>query len=428
MRGLRPGRPAVVVGGLGTAAVAAVVCTLVLGSRGAMIASVLGSLATVASLFVTITGVRARSVTNDRLLDTARQLARKVRSQEAEVLARLVADSGDPEPADVSFTQPALIYWRVDGGDRRGTLSEIKGYYRSLDRGRLVVLGEPGAGKTVLAIQLVLDLTAVVLDLADGGPPLPRVPVRLSLPAFDPGGDSDLAAAKVLSTKLDDWLVRHLVTAFGLTAAVAAALVTGGWILPILDGLDEMDRDDAAPRRAASVIRAVNHPSAGGVRPVVITCRTNRYQQLSGRVEAPPNEQRTTSNAGRREVVQDATVVDVEPLSGPSVVRYLTYRFPDPGDRTRVESRWRPIVERLTAGNGGGEPLAAALGSPLRLFLTVTAYRDDTSKRKHSAGTRWCSGWWHGVMTGGLVSAGWVYRGLPGQAGAGSGGIHGRPT
>ncbi|MBW0009009.1 MAG: NTPase, partial [Pseudonocardiales bacterium] len=245
MRGLRPGRPAVVVGGLGTAAVAAVVCTLVLGSRGAMIASVLGSLATVASLFVTITGVRARSVTNDRLLDTARQLARKVRSQEAEVLARLVADSGDPEPADVSFTQPALIYWRVDGGDRRGTLSEIKGYYRSLDRGRLVVLGEPGAGKTVLAIQLVLDLTAVVLDLADGGPPLPRVPVRLSLPAFDPGGDSDLAAAKVLSTKLDDWLVRHLVTAFGLTAAVAAALVTGGWILPILDGLDEMDRDDA---------------------------------------------------------------------------------------------------------------------------------------------------------------------------------------
>ena len=52
----------------------------------------------------------------------------------------------------------------------------------------------------------------------------------------------------------------------------------------------------------------------------------------------------------------------------------------------------------------------------------------DLHRRKHSAGTRWCSGWWHGVMTGGLVSAGWVYRGLPGQAGAGSGGIHGRPT
>ncbi|MBV8542427.1 MAG: hypothetical protein JO364_18105, partial [Pseudonocardiales bacterium] len=51
-----------------------------------------------------------------------------------------------------------------------------------------------------------------------------------------------------------------------------------------------------------------------------------------------------------------------------------------------------------------------------------------TALSKHSAGTRWCSGWWHGVMTGGLVSAGWVYRGLPGQAGAGSGGIHGRPT
>jgi hypothetical protein len=239
---------------------------LVLGSRGAMIASVLGFLVAAAGLLLTLIEARAKSVSNDRLLATARQLARGVRNLEADVLARLMADSGDPEPADVSFAQPELIYWRADGGDREGTLSEVAGYYRRLDRGRLVVLGEPGAGKTVLAIQLALDLAAAVLAVADGTRPLPRVPVRLSLPAFDPGDDVDVSA-KTVSVRLDDWLTRHLVTTFGLPAKVANTLVTDGWILPILDGLDEMDPDDAVPRRAASVIRAVNHPSAGNVRP-----------------------------------------------------------------------------------------------------------------------------------------------------------------
>jgi hypothetical protein len=163
---------------------------LVLGSRGAMIASVLGfSVAVAGLLLVALPEARAKSGSNDRLLEAARLLARDVRGQEAGVLARLMADSGDPKPADVSFAQPALIYWRADGGHRHGMLSEVEGYYRSLDRGRLVVLGEPGAGKTVLAIQLVLDLAAAVLAVADGTRPLPRVPVRLSLPAFDPGDE-----------------------------------------------------------------------------------------------------------------------------------------------------------------------------------------------------------------------------------------------
>ncbi|MGH3820403.1 MAG: hypothetical protein ACRDRE_22175, partial [Pseudonocardiaceae bacterium] len=143
--------------------------------------------------------------------------------------------------------------------------------------------------------------------------------------------------------------------------------------------LDEMDLDEAEPRRAASVIRAVNYPSACGVRPVVVTCRTSRYQRLSERFEStgkvPPAEQQTTSTAGRREVVEDATVVSVQPLTAQSVADYLTHRFQGSEDR----SQWRPIVERLTGSNGGGDPLAVALRSPLRLFLIVTVYRHCTS-------------------------------------------------
>ncbi|HSL07040.1 MAG TPA: hypothetical protein VK887_03585 [Pseudonocardiaceae bacterium] len=382
MGGLHSHRRAVV-GFLAAAVAVATVWMLLLGSSGATIASVLAFPVTVAALLVALVEAQEKSVSNDRLLVVARQLARDVRSQEAGALARLMADCGDPEPADVSFAQPTLIYWRADGGDREGTLSEVAGYYRSLVRGRLVVLGEPGAGKTVLAIQLVLDLTAMVLAGAQGTPPLPRVPVRLSLPAFDPGNDMDVVPAKVVSERLDRWLTRHLVTTFGLPTKVAATLVTGGWILPVLDGLDEMDLEDAVPRRATSVIRAVNHPSAGSARPVVITCRTSRYQQLSGHLEStgktPPAEQDTTSTMGQGVVVQDATAVGVEPLTTLSVVDYLTYRFPDPADPDRIEPRWRPIIERLTARSSDGDPLVAALGSPLRLFLTVTAYRHPAS-------------------------------------------------
>jgi hypothetical protein len=380
---LRSRRWVVVVGSLFAAVAAATVWRLTQDSE-AHITRMLEFLAAVLGVLGVLVGVRAKSDSKEGLLAAARQLARDVRSEEAAVLARLMADSGDPVPADVSFAQPALIYWRVDGGDRQGTLSEVAGYYQSLGRGRLVVLGEPGAGKTVLAIQLVLDLAAAVLVVADNTHPLPRVPVRLSLPAFDPGNDLDVATAKVVSDRLDRWLIRHLVTVFGLRAKVAATLVREGRILPVLDGLDEMDLDDTVPRRAASVIGAVNNPAAGDVRPVVITCRTSRYQQLSGgfesTVKAYPTEQQTTSIAGRGEVVQDATVVGVEPLATRSVIDYLTYRFPDPADPNRIEPRWCPIVERLTASNNsGGDPLVVAMGSPLRLFLTVTAYRHHAS-------------------------------------------------
>ncbi|MGH3902872.1 MAG: NACHT domain-containing protein [Pseudonocardiaceae bacterium] len=372
-----------VVGSLVAAVVAATVGMLLLGSRGATIASVLGAAVGMIALLVTLVEAHARSGSNDRLLAAARRLARDVRSQEAGALTRLMADSGDPKPAEVSFAQPARIYWRTDGGNRQGTLREVAGYYRGLDRGRMVVLGEPGAGKTILAIQLVLDLAAAVLDVADDTTPLPRVPVRVSLPAFDPGIDVDVVATEVVSARFDRWLIRHLMAAFGLSAKVAATLVTDGWILPVLDGLDEMDLDTAVLRRAASVVRAINYPSAGTVRPVVITCRTNRYHQLSGHFESARKlavaEQETASTAGRREVVQDATVIGVEPLTASTVISYLTYRFLDPADPHQIESRWRPITERLADADGGDDPLAAALSSPLRLFLAITAYSHPSS-------------------------------------------------
>ncbi|MEU2718035.1 hypothetical protein [Streptomyces sp. NPDC007205] len=61
-----------------------------------------------------------------------------------------------------------------------------------MPNGRLVILGEPGSGKSVLAILLTLGL---LKDRAPGGP----LPVLLPASSWDPVRES-----------LDDWIVRTL--------------------------------------------------------------------------------------------------------------------------------------------------------------------------------------------------------------------------
>jgi hypothetical protein len=94
--------------------------------------------------------------------------------------------------------------------------------------GQILILGDPGAGKTVELLHLARDL------LARAGPDDP-VPVLLNLSSFD---DPALT--------LNDWLVRELKRRFLVGAETGARLVAGQRLL-LLDGLDEI----AAPRPAA---------------------------------------------------------------------------------------------------------------------------------------------------------------------------------
>lgn len=309
-----------------------------------------------------------------RLARTAQELAGAVRAQEAAELARLVADTGDARPAEVGFAQPALLHWRTDGGQRSGTLSQIQGYYNRLDRGRLVVQGPAGSGKTVLAIQLVRDLAAAFsgAELIEGcrgddGKRV-RVPVRLSAPAFDPAAGHELTevAAGEVASRLDAWVAEQLRLVYGVEAKQAVGLVAGGWVLPVLDGVDEMDPPDQPESpRAAALLAALNQPTAAGLRPVVLTCRTDRYTQLSQGRDAGPDPQ----------LVQDATVVEVEPLTAAAARKYLIYRFPDPSGTDYGEPRWRPVLDRLDPSTDRPrDPLVASLRSPLRLFLAVAGY------------------------------------------------------
>jgi len=332
------------------------------GDQGARVATDISVPLGVISLAVTVYfSIRARP-SEDVLAAEAGMLRRDLAKRVLAEQQKMLAESGSPHPADVGFAPPDVVTWRSDGDHRTGSLSEIAEFYRGLRMGRLLILGKAGAGKSVLANQLLIEL-ARADPSAEGSAVLRRaVPVRLSLPSFDPGPDHAEVGNDVLSARLDAWMGRRLVGDYGVTSSSARRLVEGGWILPVLDGLDEMDSEPGPATRAAAVVRALNHPAGTGLRAVVIACRAARYEQLMA-VDTEP---------GRETVLQDVAVIRMQPLTVRQVTQYLTARFFDPVRHEEASPRWRPVLASLRRAPDG--PLARALSSPLRLFMAVTSY------------------------------------------------------
>lgn len=334
-------------------------------TRGAEIANDIAVPISLLGLLAAVFGVslRPRMVDHDTLVAAARSLAREVATRESSEQLKLLAEVGRGRPADLNFAQATVeVSWRTDGGQQRGSLAQIAEFYGGLALQRLVVLGKPGSGKTVLIDQLLLDLIERLPDENPAPGQQLVVPVRLSLPAFDPGAQGQRDDSGVVSQRIGAWLARHLADVYGVAAATASVLVDEGWILPILDGLDEMDPDGQPPVKAAAVMQALNVPVGTGPRPVVVASRSDRYRQLATPRMRP----------GRMQVLQDATAIILEPLSVDQVISYLTHRFPDPDRLGQIQERWRAVTERLHAPRR--RALATALRSPLRLFVAVTAY------------------------------------------------------
>ncbi|WP_165554442.1 NACHT domain-containing protein [Kribbella capetownensis] len=284
-----------------------------------------------------------------------------IATTEAGALAQLLGDTGEPRPADLAYTKPPsqAIRWRSDGGPDTGSLSTVAEYYGLLNRGRLVVLGEAGAGKTVLVLRLLLDLAAATLDSGHDDSAV-KVPVRLSLPTFRTKETVNGEVRK----ELDKWIIAHFVKIYNADSATAAALVRKGWVIPILDGLDEMDPEDDQTGRSGQVLAALNIAVGPSLPPVVVTCRTARYSQLvdTGLSDAKP--------------LEDATAITLQPLSANEIVDWIEYRFPHDADR----ARWRAVTSNIRSHPIGR--LSRSLSSPLRLYLAVTVYRDPASRPK----------------------------------------------
>jgi hypothetical protein len=245
-----------------------------------------------------------------------------------------------PHPLDLRWMttdRPIASPWpdaeaAVVGGGARGNIDDIVVGLRQRHFERLVVVGGPGAGKTVLMMQLSLRM------IEERAAPDP-VPVIFQVATWNPAREP-----------FHVWLGRRLRTDYGFLVpesigpALVQALVRDQMILPILDGLDELPE----PLRVLA-IDAIDRWH--GPRPIVITCRTEEYEDL------------VRSSA---RVFPGARVLEIEPIQPRDTVAFLAARFP-------VKSpRWQPLFDHLLEHDKS--PCALALSTPLMVALARTVY------------------------------------------------------
>jgi hypothetical protein len=330
------------------------------------IASVVGAVVAMAGLALSWVIWRRTGPETDPQA-VARRLAVTVARVEEDALRQLLGGSLGTL-IDVDFTATAngavdVPLAVINGGTPadadpagRWSVKSIARFYRELQPGRLVITGSPGpvggsdidgdagVGKTVAAVKLAWDLAREHVE----HPHVP-VPVRLSAPAW-PGGS------------VDAWLTQHLTDVLRLRPREADALVTARLVLPVIDGVDEMDR---APRlrsdsRSAKLMAAVNDYEAA---PVVLTCRRAQYKALR-------------SAGAQARTVAVLTLGRVTPAQAHD---YLLNRV---AYNTHHRARWQTVLSILEpdhVGNREAIALRRALEIPWRLTLAAAVFQEPNA-------------------------------------------------
>lgn len=126
----------------------------------------------------------------------------------------------------------------------------------------LLILGEPGAGKTTM----LLDLTRDLLHRAEQDPLFP-IPVVFNLASWN-------------GQPLADWLVGELSQKYRLPPKIARPWIENDEILPLLDGLDEV-----APLKRETCVAAINRHHRRHFTPLVVCSRTTDYEALPARFD-----------------------------------------------------------------------------------------------------------------------------------------------
>ena len=210
----------------------------------------------------------------------------------------------------------------------------------------LLVLGEPGAGKTTMLLQLVSHLLAQAET--DDSCAMPAV---FALSAYR--DDRPLA----------DWLVDQLANNYEAPRKLAAQWIDAGRFVPLLDGLDEVD-----PSLRPACAEAINafrqqHPGVA----MLVTARSRDYQALATRLH------------------MDKAIV-LQPLTQEQIDTYLSRRGPRlaglreslAADRTLRELAQTPLMLSImtlayrrmpeTASSGDGGEMGGRLLTATQLF------------------------------------------------------------
>jgi hypothetical protein len=215
--------------------------------------------------------------------------------------------------------------------------------YRVVPQRRVVVTGAPGAGKTVLARELVLRL----LDAWKPGEP---VPVLLTVARW--GGE----------VAFEDWLVHQIAGVYGVRLRTARDLVGWRMVLPVIDGLDELASETDAYGRAGRALDRINEfHEKTGPGPLVVTCRTVVYERLR------------SEHGG----LAHASVLALRDLDAFQIRSYLNHILVA---RPEAERRaWMEVVDHLKSLPDG------ALSTPWLVYLATTVYPAGLAPREFLA-------------------------------------------
>ncbi|MGP3954054.1 NACHT domain-containing protein [Streptomyces sp. 7N604] len=230
---------------------------------------------------------------------------------------------------------------------RAGQLSDVRAAFLAVPSRRVVVLGPPGSGKTILALKLTLDLLAA------------REPGD-AVPAVLPVGTWD-----AVRQPLRAWMAARIAADFPALAVrvpgggtLADALVAARLVMPVLDGFDELPE-----AQRTSAMRRLN-AELDADSPLFLTSRTAAY---AATVEAC-------------DVLTAAAVVELSPLSLTDAAAYLSLtsrprRMPD----GQIGTAWSATLDRLAAPSGPPEhALRQVLSRPLMVAMARAVYGDGT--------------------------------------------------
>jgi hypothetical protein len=156
----------------------------------------------------------------------------------------------DPHPAPAAGTSIAAVFARLGG--------------------QLLLVGQPGAGKTAQLFELSDALRDEM-----GSRPDRRLPLVFPL-----------AGWALERRPLRDWLIQELHRRYRVTQPLARAWLDSRQVIPLLDALDEV-----ASQRRDACVEAINrfhrqYPEL----PLVVSCRTSELEALTARIELPVAE------------------------------------------------------------------------------------------------------------------------------------------
>jgi hypothetical protein len=271
--------------------------------------------------------------------------------EEWDDLIRTADENTPAESSDWAATSAGLA-----GSDYR----EICAVLDQVPTGRLVVLGQPGAGKTMLLIQLLQGL----LSRRQSGD---AVPVLVSLASWRPEIEN-----------LHTWLYRRLAIDYpilrarvpGQKISYGRALLDEHKILLLLDGLDEIPAEDRPT--AIRLINAVlkDHPEG-----LVLSCRRKEYLEAAEPAAVNADEPAAAEPAAgagpsgvRAEVLRGAAGIVLQPLEPADVARYLVRGAPN----RQARADWEPVTSKL----GPGTEVGQVLTTPLNVTLAHAIYND----------------------------------------------------